>query len=95
MSGPRDEMMCAQAIASLYPYLDGELSEDLKAAIRQHLAACAPCFAAFELERAFLRFVEARTRLRECPRHLRRRVAEAILAGPPHRSPDPAAPGNP
>ncbi|MBI4500079.1 MAG: zf-HC2 domain-containing protein [Gemmatimonadetes bacterium] len=77
---PQKEINCAEAIEHLYAYLDGELTTELELAIRRHLAACARCFPEFALERGFLRFVQARTRLRGVPDPLRRRVFEALFA---------------
>ncbi|MBI4502053.1 MAG: zf-HC2 domain-containing protein [Gemmatimonadetes bacterium] len=80
-STPGREIDCAEAIEHLYPYLDGELTAEIEGAIRRHLAVCARCSPEFELERGFLRFVEARTRLRRVPEPLRRRVFDALFTG--------------
>lgn len=80
--GPVREITCLEALENLHPYLDGELTQELEAAVRRHLAACARCFPRFELERVFLRFVEARTRAQAAPVHLKERVFQAIFLRP-------------
>lgn len=45
---------CDAVMRQLWDFLDGELSADREAAMRQHLALCARCFPQMEFERAFL-----------------------------------------
>lgn len=78
---PRDPIDCEAAIDNLYAFLDGELSDELEGAIHQHLDQCRHCFPQFEIERNFLRFLEARARALGAPAHVRRRIFEAILLG--------------
>lgn len=70
---------CQEAIATLYTFLDGELTTDRRARIQRHLDECSPCFAAFGFE-AELKAVIARKCRDEVPDSLRRRVAEALRA---------------
>ncbi|HXW78885.1 MAG TPA: mycothiol system anti-sigma-R factor [Acidimicrobiales bacterium] len=70
---------CQEAIATLYTFLDGELTADRRARIQRHLDECSPCFAAFGFE-AELKAVVARKCRDEVPDSLRRRVAEALRA---------------
>jgi mycothiol system anti-sigma-R factor len=70
---------CQEAIATLYTFLDGELTTDRRARIQRHLDECSPCLAAFGFE-AELRAVIARKCRDEVPDSLRRRVAEALRA---------------
>ncbi len=86
-STPARDLDCMAAMEHLYAYLDGELTAELEGAIRRHLSMCARCFPVFELERGFLRFVEARTRLQKVPEPLRRRVFEELFTDE-HRPPD-------
>lgn len=72
---------CHAAATRLYEYLDGELTAEVEAAVRRHLADCAVCFKLFEFEQAYLAFVRARTQARAAPAHLRRRVFESVLYG--------------
>jgi mycothiol system anti-sigma-R factor len=70
---------CQEAIATLYTFLDGELTPERRETIRHHLDECAPCFEAFGFE-AELKAVIARMCRDEVPDPLRRRVAEALRA---------------
>lgn len=69
---------CDEAIDKLYWFLDGELTDERRRLIQQHLDECSPCLGAFDFE-AELKAVVA-TRCREqVPEGLRQRVT-AILA---------------
>ena len=70
---------CQEAIATLYTFLDGELTAERRNTIRHHLDECAPCFEAFGFE-AELKALIARKCRDEVPAPLRRRVAEALRA---------------
>jgi len=70
---------CRAAATRLYEYLDGELTAEVEAAVRGHLADCAVCFRLFEFEEAYLAFLRARTQAKAAPAHLRRRVFETVL----------------
>jgi len=70
---------CDEALERLYEYLDGELTPDVEAAVRRHLVVCAPCLRIYDFERAFLRFLEARTRAADAPPELRRQLLERLL----------------
>lgn len=68
---------CADALHTLYHYLDGELTADRRQAIREHLDHCAPCLRAFDFE-AELKIVIARSCRDQVPDSLRERIAESI-----------------
>jgi len=70
---------CQDAIATLYSFLDGELTSERRERIQYHLEECSPCFAAFGFE-AELKAVIARKCRDDVPDSLRRRVAEALRA---------------
>jgi mycothiol system anti-sigma-R factor len=70
---------CQDAIATLYSFLDGELTAESRVKIQYHLEECSPCFAAFGFE-AELKAVIARKCRDDVPDSLRRRVAEALRA---------------
>ena len=76
---PPQTIDCHAAATRLYEYLDGELTADVEAAVRAHLADCAVCFKLLEFEQAYLAFLRARTRARAAPDHLRRQVFERVL----------------
>ena len=68
---------CDDAVHRLYHFLDGELDDDKRAHIQQHLDECLPCLEAFDFE-AELRQVIAMKCRDQVPESLRNRVAEAI-----------------
>jgi mycothiol system anti-sigma-R factor len=70
---------CQEAIATLYNFLDGELTADRRLQIQHHLDECGPCFDAFDFE-ADLKALVARKCRDEVPEALRRRVAAALRA---------------
>ena len=70
---------CEEALAALYTFLDGELTDARRVEIRHHLDDCSPCLEVFDFE-AELRMV-IRQRCREqVPETLRQRVAERLAA---------------
>lgn len=68
---------CTESLHQLYHYLDGELTEDRRAAIRAHLEHCGPCVAAFDFEAELRKVVADRCKDR-VPEQLQKRIAEAI-----------------
>jgi mycothiol system anti-sigma-R factor len=68
---------CDDAVHQLYHYLDGELTEERRQQISEHLNYCGPCGGAAEFE-AELRQVIANRCKDHVPESLIRRIAEAI-----------------
>lgn len=68
---------CREAVHQLYHYLDGELTDDHRRQIAEHLDFCKACSGAAEFE-AELRHVIADKCRDHVPDGLRRRIAEAI-----------------
>jgi mycothiol system anti-sigma-R factor len=68
---------CDEAVHQLYHFLDGELTEERRLRISEHLVYCAPCGGAVEFE-AELRLVIANHCRDHVPESLIRRIAEAI-----------------
>ncbi len=68
---------CDDAVHQLYHYLDGELTEERRAQISEHLNFCGPCGGAADFE-AELRQVIANRCKDHVPESLIRRIAEAI-----------------
>lgn len=52
---------CEDAIARLYPYLDGEINTYRKWIIRRHLKSCSPCDSAFAFEQKLKVVIRERT----------------------------------
>ena len=68
---------CDETIERLYTYLDGELTDDRREAIRAHLDHCGPCLEAVDFEAELRRVIADRCKDR-VPEHLRLRIATAI-----------------
>lgn len=69
---------CNEAIKGLYTFLDGELTDSRREAIRSHLDDCHPCLEAFDFE-AELRVVISHHCREAVPEALKERIA-ALLA---------------
>lgn len=73
------QMDCAAAMARLWDYLDGELTEETVAAVKSHLRHCSHCVSHAQFAE---RFLEALGRCRECqpemPGALRSKVMSAL-----------------
>jgi len=48
--GNPHEIDCAEVIEQVYLYLDGEIDDEGRTKVRQHLDECAPCLRQFGLE---------------------------------------------
>ena len=70
-------MDCNEAIHQIYHYLDGELTEETRAAIAIHLEYCPPCHGGFDFEIELRRLIARKCR-DDVPEELRRRIADAI-----------------
>ena len=68
---------CEQALRTLYSFLDGELTDERRAAIQRHLSECSPCLEAFDFE-AELKIAIARSCRDQVPEGLRQRIADVI-----------------
>lgn len=73
---------CSEALRELYGFLDGELTEERRQNIGQHLHDCSPCLGAFDFE-AELKMVIARRCTDTPPPELKERIARALREGPP------------
>ena len=68
---------CDDAKHTLYEFLDGELTIEKRAAIQQHLEACAPCFEAFDFEAELLNVIEKKC-IEQVPPRLQAKIAAAL-----------------
>jgi mycothiol system anti-sigma-R factor len=73
-----DPSGCQEAIHTLYHFLDGELTEQRRQQISEHLVECSPCLEAFDFE-AELKLVIARKCRDQVPQALRDRVYRALM----------------
>ncbi len=72
---------CEDAIRELYTFLDGELTDTRRAAIRGHLEGCHPCLEAFDFE-AELRMVVSHHCREVVPEPLKQRIASLLAQDP-------------
>jgi mycothiol system anti-sigma-R factor len=72
---------CEETLAELYTYLDGELTEEVRAKISYHLEDCPPCgqIAVFQAE---LKRVIATKCVDRVPDDLRARILQACSEDP-------------
>ena len=73
--GPSVDRGCLDAVRRLYTYLDGELDEARRSALKRHLDECMPCLQAFDFE-AELRMLIARKCREQVPVTLWTRISE-------------------
>jgi len=68
-----DDADCAQALARVYEYLDGELSPADLDKIREHIDDCGPCLQQYDLDIA-LKALVRRSCQESAPADLRERI---------------------
>ena len=73
MSCDADDADCAQALARVYEYLDGELSPADLDKIREHIDECGPCLQQYDLDVA-LKALVRRSCQESAPADLRERI---------------------
>lgn len=74
---PLADADCAEAVAAIYTFLDGELDETVVVQIEAHLQRCSPCLDAFDFE-AELRRVIARRCVESIPDESRVRLKQML-----------------
>jgi mycothiol system anti-sigma-R factor len=72
-----DDADCAQALARVYEYLDGELSPADLDRIREHIDDCGPCLKQYDLDIALKALVRRSCR-ESAPADLRERIMVKI-----------------
>lgn len=82
--GHDHEGNCDEALAELYTYLDGELSEWKRAKIQTHLDDCGNCLEVYDFE-AELRIVIKHRCRDQVPESLRQRVADKLAGLDPSK----------
>ncbi|MGH9045473.1 MAG: mycothiol system anti-sigma-R factor [Acidimicrobiales bacterium] len=78
-SARQGKVDCGSAIHQLYTYLDGELTEERRLEIAEHLDYCAPCASAAGFESELRRVIANRCKDR-VPDSLREKVALLITS---------------
>ena len=69
---------CDEAVAELFTYLDGALTEARRALIRSHLDQCGPCFEAFEFHIELRTVIQKRCHT-ELPSGLKERIFDQVM----------------
>lgn len=69
---------CREVLARVYEYLDGELTDDDVAKIRQHLVECSPCLSEYDLDVALKALVRRSCECESAPEDLRARIMVQI-----------------
>jgi len=69
---------CEQALAEIYTYLDGELTDAKRTLIAGHLEACNPCIEVYDFEAELRVVISTRARNEAVPETLRMRIAEKL-----------------
>jgi mycothiol system anti-sigma-R factor len=77
--GSEEHADCEGTIERLYHYLDGELTDERRAEIKQHLDECSPCLDAYDFEAELRRVIAQRCQDR-VPEHLVLRVRSVLEA---------------
>jgi mycothiol system anti-sigma-R factor len=72
-----DDADCAQALARVYEYLDGEMGPTDLERIREHLDDCSPCLRQYDLDIA-LKALVRRSCQESAPPDLRERIMVKI-----------------
>jgi anti-sigma factor (TIGR02949 family) len=75
MSGLGEHTNCDDARHTLYEFLDGELTPEIRLEVQHHLEDCAPCFEKFDFEAEVLQIVA-----RKCSEPVPPGLTEKILA---------------
>ena len=70
---------CDDSLHELYTYLDGELTDERRQKIKEHLDECPPCLDRFDFEDE-LRHVIAKKCVDKVPESLMDRIASALAA---------------
>jgi anti-sigma factor (TIGR02949 family) len=78
MSSMRPMLDCDAVMRQLWDYLDGELTDERMAAIREHLALCGRCYPQYDFEQAFLETLARARREHSDPERVKRRVLVAL-----------------
>ena len=77
MTAPIPQVDCIETVAWLYEFLDGELTEERRVAIENHLNFCPPCGSVVSFEAELRRVIADRAR-DHVPDQLRERIAVAL-----------------
>ena len=69
---------CSEVLHRVYEYLDGEMTSDDTAKIKEHLDACGPCLKEYDLDQALKALVKRSCACEEAPVELRTQIMARI-----------------
>jgi mycothiol system anti-sigma-R factor len=72
--GQPHDVDCVEVLEQVYSYLDGEMGDDAKQEIREHLDECAPCLRQFGIEQEVKALVARCCGGESAPDHFRERL---------------------
>ncbi len=78
MPNAQPKMNCGKALQQLFDYLDGELTPERMASVREHLEGCGHCLDHADFERKFLEALQATKGERRCPAAVKAKVLESL-----------------
>ena len=76
--GRPHEMPCEEVLALVYDFLDGEIDDDARHRIAEHLDECGPCLRKFGLEQAVKQVVQRSCACPNAPERLRVQIITTI-----------------
>jgi mycothiol system anti-sigma-R factor len=85
---------CEEALAEVYTYLDGELTDAKRLGIASHLGGCNPCFETFDFEAELRMVISTKAHADEVPETLRIRISEKLSTMRVERGADADVDGN-
>lgn len=77
LSGMTHMSDCDESLHELYRFLDGELTDERRAAIKQHLDACQPCAEPYDFEAELRQVIRQKCR-DQVPETLVSKVRDAL-----------------
>ena len=69
---------CSEVLHRVYEFLDGEMTSDDTAKIKEHLEACGPCLKEYDLDQALKALVKRSCACEEAPVELRTQIMARI-----------------
>jgi len=79
MKGMKKMMSCDDVMARLWEFLDGEMPEDERQALKRHLEVCGRCFPVYDFQRAYLEYTRQLATRAIAPSALRKQLFMKIL----------------
>lgn len=80
MAAGREELDCVEVDKFMQVYMDGELDQQDRLLVEQHLAACRSCRDRAEYQRRFIAAIKARVPREPAPDQLRQRVRQLLAS---------------